>query len=36
MIVGYAEREVKHEEAKLLLIDLLLQTDKVEISGQHR
>jgi hypothetical protein len=35
-IVGYVEREVKHEKAKLLLIDLLLQTDRGEISGQHR
>jgi hypothetical protein len=35
-IVQYAEREVKHEETVLLLIDLLLQTDKPDISGQHK
>jgi len=36
MIVDYAEREVKHEEGTLPLIDLLLRTDKPEISDQHK
>jgi hypothetical protein len=35
-IVEYAEREVKHEATTVPLIDLLVQTDKPEISGQHK
>jgi hypothetical protein len=35
-IVEYAERGVKHAAASVPLIDLLVQTDKPEVSGQHK